>query len=194
VVQYPRSSKKGLGRVPAFVVLLGALLSGVVCAEETKLELVYFGFSGCGFCRNPELRSKLGPAIEALRKEARSRGWSFEAIAVSVDENLEHGRAFLKTYCSEFDTHFCTGEGFKTALFQDLILKRPAHLEGVAGAQVEGIPYLVLTKDTGERVVLARFLSGTMVSFLDWVAEKDPVKRPKMFACVLDQSDCPRGG
>ncbi len=179
----------GCGIVHAIGIMLVAM-SSVAWATETKLELVYFGSSGCGFCRNPELRSRLALAIDALREEARRRGWSFEAIAVSVDEDPEHGHAFLRRFCSEFETHLSTGEGFKTKLFQDLVLGQPAHLEGV-DFRVEGIPYLVLTKNNGRRVVLARFLSGTMNSFLDWIGEKDPAKREAMFRCVLDQEDCP---
>ena len=124
-----------------------------------------------------------------IEQESKRRGWTCETIAVSVDESQEQGRVFLKNYCSEFDVHVCSGKGFKTDLFQELIMKRPALQEGVS-ARVEGIPYLVVARNNATRVVLARYLSGTILPFLKWVTDADPVRQEQALACLFDQH-CP---
>lgn len=158
-------------------------------ASVPQLQFVFFGSSGCGMSKSKELHALLRPAMASIESAARSRGWSFESIAVTVDESKEHGDAFLKSYFSDFDTRVCDGSGFSTPLFQDLIMKRPAVLEGVS-AQVEGVPYLVILKVSDGKVVLGRFLSGSINYILEDVASPDLQKRTKLLNCLLDQTDC----
>ena len=171
------------------LVVMAVMSLGIAMASETRIELVYFGGAGCGLCKNEDLRATMRKAIAAIEQESRRRGWTFEAIAVSVDDNQEHGRTFLKTYCDEFSTHVCTGHGFKTDLFQEIIMRAPALQEGVS-LQVEGVPYLAVVRRNGTQTVLARYLSGTIVPFLHWIADTDPVNREDAFACLFDQR-CP---
>jgi len=173
------------------MIVAALVLSPATLAGKTRIEFVYFVGAGCALCKDQDLRTSLAAALTAIEGESERRGWSFSAIAVAVDEDPEVGTAFLRTYCPEFDTHVCTGDGYETRLFQELVMKAPARQEGV-NVQVEGVPYVVLSRIDGKRTVLARYLGSTILPFLKWITVADPAEREEAFGCAFDQK-CSEG-
>ncbi len=159
-------------------------------ASAPKIQFVYFGSSGCGISKNKELQTALRPAIAAIKSATESRGWSFESIAVTVDEDKEIGKAYLESAFPDFDVRHCDGAGFGSALFQDLVMRRPAIQDSVP-EQLEGVPYLVILKVMDDKVILERYVSGMIIKFLQAAASPDIESRTKRLDRLLDRADRP---
>ena len=63
---------------------------------DWQLLVVYIGSTGCGFSRDPELRSAVTGMHAQMRAQAETGAWRLSIAAVALDPSPDSGYAYLK--------------------------------------------------------------------------------------------------
>jgi hypothetical protein len=158
--------------IPRLLLLLTVLLClGASSPGDPTIEFIYIGSASCGFCKKPEFIEGLETVKAKVRKAAHDKGWRFESVCISVDNDTEIGTGFVDRYCATFDRRVNRGLGFSTPEYSKYVKELPA-AAGV-NMDVDGIPWVIIAMTTdNETKVHSRYLGSLLTR---WLTSDPPI-------------------